>query len=86
MQMIREIETSRPKYVVAVNVDTSWLVRPTSSQKVLDWGEDYARNFYDLVGVIDIIGTDSTRYMWDDKASGYKHVSNQYLTVFKRKG
>ena len=86
LEMISEIEATRPKYVVAVNVDTSWLVRPTSSQKVLDWGEDYVRNFYDLVGVIDIIGTDSTRYMWDDKASGYKHVSNQYLTVFKRKG
>jgi len=86
LEMISEIEAARPKYVVAVNVDTSWLVRPTSSQKILDWGENYVRNFYDLVGVIDIIGINSTRYMWDDKASGYRHVSIRYLTVFKRKG
>ena len=85
MQMIREIETARPKFVVAVNVDTSWMVRPTSSQKFLDWGENYVRNFYDLVGVIDIIDADTTRYMWDDKASGYRHVSNRFLTVFKRR-
>ena len=85
-QMIREIETERPKYVVAVNVDTSWMVRPTSSQKFLDWGDNYVRIFYDLVGVIDIIDANQTRYMWDDRASGYSHVSNRYLTVFKRKG
>ena len=85
IQMIREIETARPKYVVAVNVETSWMVRPTSSQKFMDWGENYIRNFYDLVGVIDIIDADQTRYVWDDKASGYSHVSNQFLTVFKRK-
>jgi Dolichyl-phosphate-mannose-protein mannosyltransferase len=85
LQMIREIETARPKYIIAVNVDVSWLVRPTSSQKILDWGENYVRNFYDLVGVVDILGGYPTRYVWDDKASRYEHVSDSYLTIFKRK-
>lgn len=86
MQMIREIETARPKYVVVVKVDVSWLVRPTSSQKVLDWGESYVRSLYDLVGVIDITGIYPTRYMWDDMAPGYAPVSDKIVTVFKRRG
>ena len=52
----------------------------------MEWGENYVRNYYDLVGVIDMIEASPTRYMWDDKASGYRHVSDRYLTVFKRKG
>jgi len=85
MQMIREIETARPKYVITVNVDASWLLRPTSSQKILDWGENYVHNLYDLVGVVDILGGFPTIYVWDDRASGYEHISDQSVAIFKRK-
>ena len=85
MQMIREIERSRPKYVVVVNVGVSWLVRSSSKRTVFDWGEKYLRNLYDLVGMIDIIAPYPTRYLWGKEAKAYKPVSDSYLTVFNRK-
>src|SRR5206468_3959543 len=36
-EMIREIETARPKFVVLVNVSTSWLVSRESATKIFRW-------------------------------------------------
>lgn len=84
-QMIGDIEAARPKYIVAVNVDASWLVRQSSLRTVLIWGEQYLQRLYDPVGVMDIIDADTTRYLWDDKAVGYTPRSSSFVTVFKRK-
>lgn len=42
-QMIGEIESARPKYVVAVNVESSWLIQDSSLRSVLFWGDQYLR-------------------------------------------
>ncbi|MBK5276299.1 MAG: glycosyltransferase family 39 protein [Desulfuromonadales bacterium] len=85
MQLIREIEATRPKYIVDVNVAKSWLTQSSSLHKILDWKDGYLRNFYDTVGVVDIVNSATTRYTWDDKAAGYTPVSRAYVRVFKRK-
>lgn len=85
MEMIREIEAARPKYVVVVNVQASWLIRRSSPRLLMNWERKYVKEQYDLVGVIDIVDFDTTRYLWDEKAAGYDPVSVTYLTVFKRK-
>ena len=85
MQMIREIEESQPKYVIVVNVYDSWLVQKASIKIVLDWIEEFVRTRYDQVGVIDIVDSKTTHYVWGDKAAGYTPVSGAYLTVHKRK-
>jgi hypothetical protein len=85
LQMIREIETARPKYLVVVNVRSSWLVRPSSKRTVLDWVAQYAGNHYDLDGIIDIVDPETTLYRWGREAKAYQPVSDSYLTVFVRK-
>jgi hypothetical protein len=45
-EMMREIETARPKYLVFVAVDTSWLRRRDSEPEIFDWFDRYtAENF-----------------------------------------
>ena len=51
-EMIREIEAARPQYLIFVKVDESWLLRPESDRKILDWYEQYSKMNYDLVRVI----------------------------------
>jgi hypothetical protein len=51
-EMIREIETARPDYLVFVKVDESWLMREQSDRKILDWYDQYSKTNYDLVRVI----------------------------------
>ena len=85
-QMIREIESSRPKYLVLANVATSWLKEPTSPRILSQWQDRYLQDFYEPVGIIDILDSETTRYLWDDKVAGYVPRSDSYLNVYRRKG
>ena len=85
LQMIREIEAARPKYLVVINVNTSWLVTSASKRTVLDWMEKYGRDLYDLEGIIDIISSEATLYLWGKDARAYQPASDSYITVFVRK-
>jgi hypothetical protein len=83
--MMQEIEAARPKYLVFVGIDTSWLARPTSDRRILNWVERYARVCYDRVGVADIYSMDTTVVRWDGAASGYQPRSHNIVYTFRRK-
>jgi hypothetical protein len=81
--MIRDLESARPEYIVYVDVPTSWLVQPHSDTTVLSWSADYLRAHYQVVGVADIFRYE-TQYFWDDDAKNYHHRSSASVDVFKR--
>ena len=68
-EMIQQIETAKPKFLIFVNVFTSWLTQPTSEKMIFDWFQKYQEKYYRLIGVIDI---------------GYTPRSEYWLAVFKR--
>jgi hypothetical protein len=84
-QMIREIESARPKFLVFVKIPLSWLVGPNSEKMIFEWFRSYQEKYYKLVGVIDIISQDQTIYRWDKDAVGYQPRSKYWITVFMRK-
>ena len=84
-EMIREIEASRPAYLVFVNIQPSWwVVRPESSLFIFSWFRKYSKEFYDCVGVIDIVSLNHTEYHWGESSKGYQ-VSTPSVYVYKRK-
>lgn len=88
-EMIREIESARPKFLIFVNIPASWLVNKDSKRVIFRWSEQYHKKFYQKVGVIDIIvsldRTIHTIYRWDEQAVGYSPKSRFWLTVYRRK-
>jgi hypothetical protein len=84
-EMIREIESARPKFLVFVNVSTSWLIRPDSEKMIFKWFEQYQEKYFRQVGVIDIISAERTIYHWEEKVLGYTPESKHWLLVFRRK-
>jgi predicted hydrolase (HD superfamily) len=84
-EMIREIEKAKPKYVVMVNIVSSWFALRPSISTVIDWGEKYAKEKYEVVGVIDIVDYDLTQFLWEGDAKKYKTKGENFLTVLKRK-
>jgi hypothetical protein len=82
--MAREIENSRPEYMVFVQVPDSWLVSPGSSTFLVDWSHQYAADHYEKVGVVDEIDP-QTRYVWGETAKSYRVESAASLEVFRRK-
>jgi hypothetical protein len=69
-EMIGEIETARPRFVVFVDIAASWLVDPRAKRLIFEWAGDYLRKYYDLVGVVDILDMSRTEYRWGTDANG----------------
>jgi len=84
-EMIREVETSRPEYLVYVRAPSSWAVLPGSEHLLLNWAPKYAQEHYELVGLVDIL-TEGSVYRWDGDARNYAPQSPYVLFVFRRRG
>lgn len=82
--MIHEIESNKPKYIILVNIPTSWLMRPDSDRLLIEWGEQYLHQNYTLAGVVDIISPEVTIYKWDQEAASYSPTSRWNLLIFER--
>jgi len=82
-QMIREIETADPRYLVFVKAPTSWLIRPDSDRTIFGWFNQYQRSFT-RVGVVDVVSQKETVYRWGEASVGYTPRSDAWLMVFER--
>lgn len=84
-EMIDEIELARPKFLIFVSVRDSWVRKPESKRLIFDWFNQYQQKYYDLVGIIDILSPEPTRYYWDNESVGYLPRSRWWLAVSRRK-
>jgi Dolichyl-phosphate-mannose-protein mannosyltransferase len=84
-EMIREIETNRPEYVVVAIMDSSWLASPASDRKIFDWWQNYQAN-YALAGIADMISPARIYYVFGTNAvAQYGKTATNGLAVFQRK-
>jgi hypothetical protein len=81
--MAREIEEAEPKFVVFVDVSTSWLDDPESDRFIFNWANKFTRN-YRLEGVADI-RAEGSRYVWGPDAMTFP-AQSPYLSVYRRIG
>jgi hypothetical protein len=79
---IKNIEAKNPKYVLFVNVSTSWLYRPDSHLEVLKWFGDYRKRALRLVGVVEL-SNDRTLYHWAPNVQG-QVASRFWVAIFER--
>jgi Dolichyl-phosphate-mannose-protein mannosyltransferase len=84
-EMIAQVETANPQFVVFVNVPMSWLARPNSVEKIFRWFDSYLFTRYEIVGIADILGNRPTIWRWNGQAADYKPVSIASVVVLKRK-
>jgi 4-amino-4-deoxy-L-arabinose transferase-like glycosyltransferase len=82
-EMIKEIESAAPRFLVFVSATRSWVVRPGSDQTIFGWFEAYQRGFT-RVGVVDIPPEQETIYRWGDAAVDYAPRSDVWLMIFER--
>jgi len=85
-EMKSQIEGAKPKFIVFVNVRTSWLTRPGSHRELLEWAPSYTAENYTLAGLVEI-GPDQTVSRWDTAAEGLPLPSPEksWLSVYRRK-
>lgn len=81
-EMIQEIESHKPDYLVYVKIPFSWLRREESEMLLLDWFENYKKN-YTAVGIVEIASARKTKYLWDEHAQNY-HPQSDAIFVLRR--
>jgi hypothetical protein len=73
-EMIAEIETRKPEYLVYVDEPKSWLRQPTSPHILDDWWQTYWTTNLDLIQTIDINPPESSSGRTDVDASSVGHL------------
>lgn len=84
-QLISEIESTAPLYIVIVHSSASWLLKPDSINRVLDWGDSYIPLRYDEVGIVDIFGDKPARFLWGEATARYEPESDSFVSIFRRR-
>jgi hypothetical protein len=82
-EFIREIETNQPAYVVYVNNNLSWLVRPESEKRLFEWWPAYWATNLDLVRTINTRQGLEVREGFSTTAESTD--PSNYLLLLKRK-
>jgi hypothetical protein len=82
--MIKEIETSHPKYAVSVINPASWSMKPNSDMTIIKWSDTYFKQNYTLAGLISSFENTYKAY-WDEEARTNKPLSPLNLFVMERK-
>jgi len=83
-EMIREIEQASPKYLLFINIHTSWLAYAESEKLILAWANDYARKYYELAGVVELWPPEAN-YIWGEAAKTYKIKSRLNILILERR-
>jgi hypothetical protein len=88
-EMITQIETSKPEYIVWVGYENSWFNVVQNSFRegspIFGWFDKYTKEFYERAGVADMRSNGQTVYLWDEEARNYRGPVEDYLVVYKRK-
>ncbi len=83
-EMIHDLESVRPEYVVVVSGEGSWAQRRGSPTLIFDWWRAYRSGHYTRVGLVDIISYDHTEYRWGGDVESYGTPSPRAVFVYKR--
>jgi uncharacterized protein YqfB (UPF0267 family) len=85
LEMLREIQTARPRYAVFVGVNSSWIDHSPADTSVPDKMMAYAQANYDAVGLLDIMTPEHTEVRWEGALAGYSPRSPYRVVVLKRR-
>ena len=81
-EMMGEIERARPKYLVSVVVNDSWLWRPGSERLIFNWANQYTAQNYAAAGFVNITPTE-TDYYFGNAPSSVESLKD-YILIYKR--
>lgn len=87
-EMMGQIMSRRPKYIVLVCNPFSWLAMPYSDKTILNWSAYYLKKYYRRVGLIEIVDypddIHQARYLQGENTD-YNDQSSHTIEVYERK-
>ena len=84
-EMIQNIETARPKFIVFVYIPESWLMDKKADRSILTWFTNYSKTNYEVAGTIQIMPDGVPIYHWGPDSTAFAPQSNYWIQVFEKK-
>ncbi len=84
-EMIHEIEQARPKYIIFVAVDGSWLRMPGSEELIFSWLNEYAEQNYSLAGLVNLVSPERTDYYLEEAPESLPPRLKYAVMIYQRK-
>ena len=82
-EMIQEIEFAKPRYIVFVNAEFSWFLKPESDLNIFHWATKYLDDHYLLRGVINSMS--NLRLKTDVNSQDIGQIWKYTFSVLERK-
>lgn len=83
-EFAQEIEAANPRYIVFVDIITSWVSLSQADSSILEWWNRYSKN-YDAVAAVTLSANQPTQFVWDEAAVKNLTLSDCHLIVYRRK-
>jgi hypothetical protein len=83
LEMIREIETAHPRFLVLVVINKSWLTGPDSDLTIFKWADNYCDTGYEEIGLVNIFDS-GTDYYFSAPPADVKPAPDHIL-IYRRK-
>jgi hypothetical protein len=84
-EFTNEIESTEPKFLIIVYMQSSWTYRTGFTLSVIDRINSYSAKYYEPVGVVDILADRPPIYLWGEQVIDYAVKSDKWIVVYKRK-
>jgi hypothetical protein len=79
-ELIADIENNKPKFIIYVIRDDSWLIKSFSEKLIIKWTENYLIQNYNLVGFVEYNNGGDIKFYWaKHKDHKLTHEQIQYL-------
>jgi predicted DNA binding CopG/RHH family protein len=82
-EMIREIESAAPEYMVYAAYHNSWNFQKLSDRTIVNWFTRYAARFYKKVEIVGVRFDGKPVACEDAAAENFDISSGEYLVVYK---
>ena len=83
LEMIREIESARPKFLVLVVLNKSWLAVGDSDKTIFRWADRYCDEKYEEVGLVNISDAPSEYYL--SGIPSFVKPTEDHILIYRRK-
>lgn len=84
-EMISQIEEKRPRFLLLVHIDSSWLFPRTFQAIIFDWLKEYRKTHYRLAGLVQLGPEQSVSYDWNPAQEDYPPKGTLWIAIFERK-
>ncbi len=83
-EMAKEIETNKPKFMLFVKIDVSWLCKPNYENFIFKWADEYVKKYYKLVGLYDVFPNRIGSLKVYDQLNNYRLHSEDVIYIYER--